>query len=567
MKILSVKFSKANFKLDLNKISYPKIKLNNSLSKDTISFKSNKEQEKPLSIDLVCALKEVGMSEADIERLNKKGDYKKLKEAYELIIQGIEPSQSVKIALFENGYKRAQELIDLNVPIGDTTEEVFKLNEKRYSKAKQIFQLKGGLEASIITASLDDETFKIAIDLIKAGLDANCAFKYAILSTKIQDRLFYLLKKGVSSQEAVNICILEDSKYEFAINLINEGVSANDAYSCTTIPHIKHAFNALCSTFYGYDTFCASVIANTQIPDANDEKRNTIADIAKTFKNNCKSCEDLSKDLNDFITFNKFETLYKLAQYLKEIDFKAIEQIAPEIKNYNSSQLLAFIYWHFKNQTQIFNESTLTFNKDLTSYFKDNYVSANELNEILCAHPLTKREIGSIPNDWLDKTKDKNNATEKIYAAIAEFQKTLNKEKLAQDLSQALNKKVGIKKIGQGYWGAAYKISIKGAKDTCLKIFLNKKDPNKLNGSTIEPQAAIFVNENSDKFVKMYFGKVCNLNSNDGFLVTQYLDKNTIPENTGISNSKYYITTSDNREKNKINDIMIDFGWIFVEIE
>jgi hypothetical protein len=65
----------------------------------------------------------------------------------------------------------------------------------------------------------------------------------------------------------------------------------------------------------------------------------------------------------------------------------------------------------------------------------------------------------------------------------------------------------------------------------------------------------------------MYFGKVCNLNSNDGFLVTQYLDKNTIPENTGIPNSKHYITTSDNREKNKINDIMIDFGWIFVEIE
>ena len=62
----------------------------------------------------------------------------------------------------------------------------------------------------------------------------------------------------------------------------------------------------------------------------------------------------------------------------------------------------------------------------------------------------------------------------------------------------------------------------------------------------------------------MYFGKVCDESSNDAFIVTQYLDKNTIPEITNKPNPKLQIYSTDNHDKNSINGIIIDFGRIEV---
>lgn len=572
MKILPIKLNKTNYAFNLNKNSHTNLRLNNLLNKDAICFKSNIKQDKQLSVyGMVCFLREAGMNEVDIEHLYKQDDYKRLiKEAYELTSQGIEPSLSTEIVLFKEGYTRTQELIDLNTDINEETKEILKFDKKRYSKAKQIFLLGGDINAAIVNSELEDEDFQKAINLINAGLNPSYAYRYALSSKKIQDKLLNLLQMGVSSQNAIYICRLKEPEYKYAVDLIKNGACANDAKWCASITPVKNTFEALRikQTKDGktYSKAAASVIANTRTPSINDEKRDSIAKIVEIMKANCKDCETLSEDLSYLIAYyGSSDILIPLSHYASQIDFEAIKKIAPQIKKYNSSQLLAFIHWHFKNATTTFNKETLTFEQDLTTYFENNFVKPDKLNEILCAHPLTNREIGSIPNDWLDRAKDKTKAKQKIYKAIASFQTSLDKEKLAQNISEALNKPANIRKIGQGAFGAVYKISIEDAKDTCLKIFLpNAIDHAQLNGPSIEPQTGIFVNKNSDRFVKMYFGKVCDESTNDSFIVTQYLDKNTIPEITNKPNPKLQIYSTDTHNKNSINGMIIDFGRVHI---
>ena len=115
---------------------------------------------------------------------------------------------------------------------------------------------------------------------------------------------------------------------------------------------------------------------------------------------------------------------------------------------------------------------------------------------------------------------------------------------------------------------------MEGSEDMCLKIFGEDRNKffeqnpnlNNIHGQHIEVQTGLFVNQHSNDFVKMYFGKVSPINDSDGFLVTQFLSYDTEPVQTGgTNNNKYKIYSNDAfANHNIINGKIIDFGDVHV---
>ena len=106
------------------------------------------------------------------------------------------------------------------------------------------------------------------------------------------------------------------------------------------------------------------------------------------------------------------------------------------------------------------------------------------------------------------------------------------------------------------------------AKPTCLKLFhIYRKSnftPPEIHGVNFEPQIGLFLNENSNDYVHMFFGKVASGDNKDGFIVTQFLDKTTIPIKA-YNSQRYYIEQTDRKSANKINDIYVDYGGVIVK--
>ena len=121
--------------------------------------------------------------------------------------------------------------------------------------------------------------------------------------------------------------------------------------------------------------------------------------------------------------------------------------------------------------------------------------------------------------------------------------------------------------LGKGSYAKVYKISIEDAKATCLKVFPPSVNTfnNSHHGRNIEVQLGLFLNQHSDQFVKMHFGKVCSAKRRDGFLVSQFLDENTAPIiNPNIDAQGYKIEYYDNHKNNFISGKIIDYGGVGV---
>jgi hypothetical protein len=91
-----------------------------------------------------------------------------------------------------------------------------------------------------------------------------------------------------------------------------------------------------------------------------------------------------------------------------------------------------------------------------------------------------------------------------------------------------------------------------------------------VHGQYVEVQTGIYVNEHSNDFVKMYFGRVSPYNTSDGFLVTQFLSEDITPESSVANNiNGYQILSYDSWEgHNIINGKIIDFGGVdIIKIE
>ena len=90
------------------------------------------------------------------------------------------------------------------------------------------------------------------------------------------------------------------------------------------------------------------------------------------------------------------------------------------------------------------------------------------------------------------------------------------------------------------------------------------------HGQCIEIQNLLFANSHCDDFVKFYFGRIGAKGKNDGFMVTQYLTQDTIPETTKkVKNAADYRfkILDDHRNNFKIaNDkrICIDAGAMLI---
>ena len=272
--------------------------------------------------------------------------------------------------------------------------------------------------------------------------------------------------------------------------------------------------------------------------------------------------------LAHFLIENADIDLSDFASYIKSIDLSKVYEIAPQLKNYNASELLNFYNYHYRNgRKTTFEAKDLTLNEDLTKYLEENYLNGEKLTALYDALPLTARKVGKIPDDWLElvKEKDKQKAIDEIYSAIEIFRLEGSEEKLSQKLEEILKKKVTVSYIDEGAFGKCYKISIENAKDYCIKIFTSNTDISYRHGVHAEVQNALIANKYSDEYVKFYFGKVAPSRYTDGFLVTQFLSSGIKAEQTGENwNKKYTIFNNDSHIKNQINGTFVDFGGILI---
>ncbi|MBR3605786.1 MAG: hypothetical protein IKL52_07140 [Candidatus Gastranaerophilales bacterium] len=119
--------------------------------------------------------------------------------------------------------------------------------------------------------------------------------------------------------------------------------------------------------------------------------------------------------------------------------------------------------------------------------------------------------------------------------------------------------------LGKGNYAKVYKISIDKAMPTCLKIFpasVNTSN-NPYHGRNVEVQLGLFLNQHSEDFVKMHFGKVCDFKRRDGFLVTQFLGEHIIPiVDENIDDKSYHFEYYDDHKKNYIQGKIIDYGGV-----
>lgn len=442
---------------------------------------------------------------------------------------------------------------------------IAKLDKRKYDKTLLLLNEHMSTQNAYRLGCLEDNLCAKALQLIKKGASPQNVEYFVQNQDKLNSYL-YFLKKGASETEALMLCKCNKDEQSEVIKYISQGLSVHDAIKCTNYVSSENLFNELKET--GYKPHTAGVLTNFEfLCYLNEEQIEKLAHIVEIIKANSKNCNKLSQELSDF--YNKYIlmgiSIEELEKYVSKMDFEQIHSNAPITQKYSSSQLLSFIRSHYYKGTEDFTPEALTFKKDLTQYVSNNYVNSEKMNEILTAYPLTKREVGEVPEEWLDKTEDKNEAIKDIYSAITQFQNCKNTEKLAQDLSLILNKKVEAQKIGYGSLASVYKLTIEGSQPVCIKIFdsFQNRLISNLHGHIAEPQLGLFLNQHDNSYVKMYFGKVADKIKKDGFLVTQFIDENTSPDqNPNATKGRYYIEHKDAHKDNLINGIYIDFGGV-----
>lgn len=460
--------------------------------------------------------------------------------------------------------KRMLELKNYN--IGTRLARIFIYAEKREYE-KMLYLIKKDIPPlhayNIAVDGTDNECARLLM-LSKQGINISEHTNLANNEQSYQDLFVKLSKLGARESEISGFYYCSKTQQAKIFEMVDSGVSFFDALECVKNNAKIKIYNA--NIKRGYNPFVSGVLANFNRYDILCELQiQELAFIIRTIEKNSKNSSRLSRDLSSmFDTYDSVtEDLVNFSEYLYEIDFKKIKEIAPSTKRYSSGQMLTLLKEHYEKGTKDFNKESLTFNEDLTQYIANNFVNVEDMNKILTAYPLTNREVGKIPDDWLEKVEDKEEAHKAIYKAIHKFQHNKNTNDLAQTLQSIINKNVIINRIGAGSFGCAYKISIENAKPVCLKIFDCHKNftPIDIHGQNIEPQLGLFLNQHDESFVKMHFGQVVDLISKNGFIVTQFIDEETIPEKTKNANDgKYAIKYRDTNPSNKICGIIIDYG-------
>lgn len=466
------------------------------------------------------------------------------------------------------------------------------LNAAQFKRAKTLFKLPerknnqfDGYEI-LTLAKLEDEQFKKAQTLFliddlgkKNQLSGFDIKKIAKLPNSQYEKAISLLKLPFYKESEVfvrNILQLAQlnshEDFELFMDLVHNAdvVCLNDAQNICLYDDIKEKYFDIKAL--GFNSKNSAIIANMEfVEESQYEDVNNLLnalDVDSVFG------ENVALTLYKYLTLEKEVSLdiKDLTKYIKSVDMQNLEKVAPEFKNYTFEQRLKFFDYHCKAGTTDFSTKNMTLDKDITQYLMKNYLSVGQLTELFYRYPATSRKVGEMPAGWLDNIPNENheNAIDEIYSAIIEFQTEREIELFTTKMTKILGKKVEVEELSSGTFGTGYKISTEGSRDMCLKVF-NKKDSStekedSLHGRHIEVQTALFTNQHSNDFVKMYFGKVAPLGMDDGFMVTEFLSEDITPTENPNIDDDYIVTTRDfNQDHNFINGKIIDFGSIKVK--
>ncbi len=418
---------------------------------------------------------------------------------------------------------------------------------------------------------------KTILDLYKKGaIDRNILGLMSNVSIECAQKMaVYLADEKISKTFCLaDICklsALEDNLQEEIVELIKNDKVVNHEDSCMIAfdEATKEKFDNY-TEGGGIEPKTASILAN--ISGIENYDINAVCKLLDSINATQTSKSRTSFVVEKFLRKNSWLDLEDFSSYINKIDFQELEKIAPDIALFEPEQYLTFAsYWYLDKKTT-FNKNDLNFG-GMTSYLADNYVDAIDLSELLGAFPATDRRVGKMPPGWLSGCKSESQLKEEVYQAIERFQKTKDIDDFSKKLGNIIQKEVSVEKTGSGIYGTVYRISVKGANDVCLKLFdqignITNSSSN-LHGEHIEVQTGLFVNKHSCEFVKLYFGQVSPSNTNDGFLVTQYIDNDTIiDKSTGQDAINWEITTKDADKttgKNTIQGLIIDFGLVEIK--
>lgn len=363
---------------------------------------------------------------------------------------------------------------------------------------------------------------------------------------------------------------LTDEEKNTAVKLLeNDKVNVKDVISIALDETEQKKYNNYLKQ--GINPQNASIMANVDdIKDINPKNLSQLLDLI-----NVSDFPEIrtSEGLNKFLRMYRNETILGLNDYIKSFNLDELGEVIPLVKSFRPEDKLKFYDNYYRSgKITSFNPERLRVSFDLTDYLETNPISASCLNDLLIKYPATSREVGSIPDTWLNKTlSDKDKATKEIYHAIEKFQKEKDVNTFQTDLSEILNKQVEVTKINSGNFGICYKIDMEDAIPSCLKIFkeevLEQDDDYKyIHGQHIEVQTGMFANKHSNNFVKMFFGKVSPFMTDDGFMVTQYLDDDIEPLEDIHINREYDFHCHDvYNQRNVINGKIIDFGDVSIK--
>lgn len=320
----------------------------------------------------------------------------------------------------------------------------------------------------------------------------------------------------------------------------------------------------------GLDDLESALVARiSKVKTADLPQIQAIISTVKTNYGDKLSIKEFGECLNKLVSNPKIN-LAEFMSYIKNLNMEEISNTVPRVKDFTAKDFFVFAEYHYKNGTTEFTKENLTLTPDFTKFLNDNYVSAKGMADILAAFPATDRNIGKLPNGWLDKVpvEKQDTAFDSIQKAIDDFRlENRNRDcvNFASKLGSILGKDVEVECLGGGAYGIGYKISVSGSTPVVLKLFHAGQVQRAEHGAKIEPQTGAFVSKHSNNFVQFFFGRVAGSSDHDSYLVTQYLDNKTSPID-GNMDSDYIIESKDAwGEHNIINGKIIDYGDVHVK--
>lgn len=242
--------------------------------------------------------------------------------------------------------------------------------------------------------------------------------------------------------------------------------------------------------------------------------------------------------------------------------------------------------------------------KNLINFFRRNIVDATKIQQIMHEYPETRRDIGSLPTNWL-KNIDKSKIaakTQEIQNAFANFasktaeispfervnfwERLFNPNKLSTEIKTKgyqkilLNrlkgitgeKKFKIQYVDSGDIGKCFKIS-DGKYDYSLKTFHAKANTVKNHGQMVEVQNALFANHNSPsgRFAKFFTGRFSvDQKINDGYILSKFIHpEDAKPEGNNIFVTSHYhnYIRPEGFLHNYIKGTSFDFGDLTIRAE